>query len=276
MSDQGHKARLLDIGHMPDDAMPLVETLLLIGGADLSDYNAHIHELHDALASEIIGHPFTEEGSILNWRLDRLNAVLRGRFGYHGDHEGYDVPENINMATVIDRRCGIPVALGVLYMELAKKQDWPIYGLNFPGHFFLRLDQGAHRLIFDPFESGAEMNAVDLRATLKKILGARAELHHDYYNTVSQRDIALRFCNNRKTRLISAGSYQEALDITEQELWFAPDEPRLYYDAGVLSTKVDHVRDAIHYLEEFIQRSHDVRTVSEAHEMIRGLQRLLQ
>src|SRR3546814_5238706 len=58
----------------------------------------------------------------LEQRLAVLNAVLVERYGYRGDGETYDDMVNANLMRVIDRRRGLPVALGILYLHGARAQ----------------------------------------------------------------------------------------------------------------------------------------------------------
>lgn len=277
------ETRLKAIGDYPDEDMPVVETLILMGALDhhainLDQYHVHIAQLHEALNDTITANPPEPSEDIAQWRLDRLKDVIFDQFRYHGDydHEGFDDPEKINFLDVLTSRCGIPVALGALFYELAHAQHWPIAGLSFPGHFVMRLDVGASRLIFDPFNNGRVLDAHLLRQLLKDSLGQTAELHHDYYNTVSPRDIVLRFCNNRKIRFLQMGAYAEALETVRHELWVAPNEPLLYFDGGILAAKLDMLSQSIEYFTTFVNTSDDMRSVAEAKAMIQSLQRNLQ
>ena len=180
------QARLKQIGTRGDEHVPLLETLLLLGAMnwqeiDLDPYRAHIEELHHALGDEILANPIKDGQSVLQWRLDRLNTVLVDQYGYHPDTDtdNYDDPDKVNLLDIIDRRSGVPLALGVLYMDLAEHQKWPVTGLNFPGHFLMRFDEGAQRHIVDPFHPNEMVDAGKLRQLLKSVLGPRAELHHD-------------------------------------------------------------------------------------------------
>ena len=49
-----------------------------------------------------------------------LAGLLAGRFGYDGDRLSYDDPQNADLMAVIDRRRGLPVALGILYLHAAR------------------------------------------------------------------------------------------------------------------------------------------------------------
>lgn len=268
--------RLQDIGNLPDETVSVSETLLLLGAlergsSDLGFYEAHLQALHTALEDEIAQNPMARDDTVLNYRIARLKAVILDSYHYGADNDNDD-PEKVNFLTFIDRRKGIPVAIGALYLELAAKQGWGIYGLNFPGHFLLRMQEGSERCIIDPINHGNCLDAAALRKLLKSISGPRAELQHNYYDTITHRDIILRFCNNRKSRLITQGNYEKALETVRHELWIAPTESRLYFDAGVLQTKLDHIKDAISSLLQFIKLSDDRQTISEARGMISLLQ----
>jgi regulator of sirC expression with transglutaminase-like and TPR domain len=275
------QAKLEQIGTRSDEDVPITETLLLLGKAhydevDLDPYRAHIKELHHALGLEIEKNPIGEQ-PLLEYRIQRLKAVLVDQFGYHGEfnEDRYDDPDKINMLDVIDRRCGIPVALGALYIELAEKQRWGVYGMNFPGHFLFQLKNGVQSRIIDPFYPNEEMDAGKMRQLLKVVVGPSSELNHEYYLPITRREIILRFCNNRKTRLITQEEYARAMQMIVQELWIAPNEPRLYYDAGIVSIRLERLLHAIAYLEKFVKISRDLKTVREIEILIRGLQRQL-
>ena len=51
----------------------------------------------------------------------------------------YDDPQNADLMAVIDRRRGLPVALGILYIHAARAAGLEASGLNTPDHFLLQL-----------------------------------------------------------------------------------------------------------------------------------------
>ena len=77
--------------------------------------------------------------------LARSRDCLSGDMAYDGDRLNYDDPGNADFMSVIDRRRGLPVALGILYLHrAARAAGFQAMGLNTPGHFLLR------NLIRDP------------------------------------------------------------------------------------------------------------------------------
>ncbi len=246
-------------GTQPDDALDVGGTALALGlldqpGADLPAYRAHLAMLARDMADRHAAAIDTGTDG-LNSRIATLRAVLAGRHGYAGDHDTYDDLQNANLLRVIDRRRGLPVALGILYLHAARAMGWDMAGLNFPGHFLLRLDHEGQRAIIDPFNGGATRTAADLRELLKATGGAGAELRPEHYAAVGARDVLLRLQNNLKLRHLSAGDVPRALDTLAGMVLFAPDEAGLWRETGLLEAHAGHNAEAIAALERFIDLS---------------------
>lgn len=214
----------------------------------LAGYRDHIARMEQDLA-EIAG-----DADDAASRLAALNHVLFGLHGYAGDAETYDDLQNANMIRVIDRRKGLPVALGILMLHLARSRGWDMHGLDFPGHFLLRLDAPGERLIVDPFHDGAALEAPALRALLKATTGAAAELEAVHYEAIPDRDVLLRLQNNIKLRLIQARRVEEALNVVDSMLLLAPDRVALWREAGLMNAHIGKTRTAIDAFETYIAK----------------------
>src|SRR5215469_3222891 len=93
-----------------------------------------------------------------------LAELIAGHYGYEGDRLAYDDPQNANLITVIERRRGMPVALGVLYMHAARAGGFEAAGLNSPGHFLLRISLRGSETLIDPFNGGAALERKRFRS----------------------------------------------------------------------------------------------------------------
>src|SRR5438874_13159959 len=140
-------------------------------------------------------------------RTEALNEIILLKHGYSGDELTYDDLQNANLMRVVDRRKGLPVALGILYLHAARAQGWDSVGLAFPGHFLIRLADGPERVILDPFHGGRVCDAAGLRELLKAMAGQEVELSPEHYAPVADRDVLLRLQNNRKSPLLQAGPH---------------------------------------------------------------------
>lgn len=200
-----------------------------------------------------------------------LTRTIVDRFDYHGDRQSYDDLQNANLLRVIDRQRGLPIALGILYLHAGRSQNWAIDGLNFPGHFLLRLEADGERVIFDPFNDGEIVDPAAMRALLKASSGTHAELLPTHYEPASNRDILLRLQNNIKVRLLRAEQTEAALKIVESMLMFAPDRPSLWYEAGLLHSHLGNLRGALLALGQCHDISDDPRLRDEVTRLMQSI-----
>src|SRR5262249_7733163 len=89
-----------------------------------------------------------------------FNEYLYDELGFTGNRDHYDDPGTNSLNEVIDRRTGIPISLAVIYLEVARRAGLRVDGVNFPGHFLLRMREAMPSeandvVIIDPFHGGA-------------------------------------------------------------------------------------------------------------------------
>ena len=155
------------VGILADEEIDLADAALLLGALDMPSVSLERYRNHvERLAGDVAA--LARAGEPLERRRRHLNAVLYDAHGYAGDAETYDAPENANLLQVIDRKVGLPVSLGILYIQAARAQGWVVDGLAFPGHFLVRMDEGDRRVIVDPFHWGQLLEADHLRGLLKQ------------------------------------------------------------------------------------------------------------
>jgi regulator of sirC expression with transglutaminase-like and TPR domain len=252
---------LRHIGFLSNDAdidlaeAALALALIFLPGVHLDRYRQHLRKLAEHVHEEFRSRLRLEEADDLHLRVQVLRKIIHEAHGYQGDEKNYDDIQNANFIRVIERRKGLPVSLGILYIILARKMDWICDGLSFPGHFLIRMEKDSERIILDPFREGREMNAAALRQLLKSIVGQNAELSHNYYNTVSNREILVRLENNLKKRLIEGEDYSQAILAAEAIGAFSPEEYRIYLDKGVLHAKLGQNQQAVAALETYIAKT---------------------
>ncbi|TWB41988.1 SirB1 family protein [Nitrospirillum pindoramense] len=250
------RALLRAVGQMRDEDIDLAETALALaalsgGEGALSSYRRHLTTLSTAVAAQLAIRP--RETLTLGQCLDALRGVLVDRMGYEGDSATYEDPQNANLARVIDRRRGLPVALGILYIHAARAQGWTMVGLNFPGHFLIRLEHGGERAIIDPFGGGRVLSVVDLRDLIKQTSGTAAELEPDHYAPVGNRDILLRLHNNVKLLHMRGERPDLAAEAVEAMLLMAPGQVPLWRESGLLQAQLGHIAAAIAAFETFLE-----------------------
>jgi regulator of sirC expression with transglutaminase-like and TPR domain len=242
-------ARLSAFGAAADADIDLAEAGLLLGSfdrpdADLQESRRRLGDLVQDLASERerMG---PGESDTLAGRAAAIAASLAGRHEYTGDRETYDDLANANLLSVIERRRGLPVALSIIYIHVARAVGWSMEGLNFPGRFLVRLGAPDGRAVLDPFDGGRIRDAVALRELLKIGAGASAELAPEHFTAAGNRDILLRLQNNIKVRLVQSDQIEAAVATLERMLLIAPKEPLLWLEVGGHYGRLGNLRAAI-------------------------------
>ncbi|MBM3537618.1 MAG: tetratricopeptide repeat protein [Alphaproteobacteria bacterium] len=249
MTPSEAEAALRAVGTTADEAIDIAAAALAFAVLDRPEagavrYEEHLRLLAEAVATETAGHA--------NWverQAASLRAVLVDSHGYDGDRETYDDLRNADLSQVIDRRRGLPVALAILWLHTGRAQGWTMAGLNFPGHFLIRLDGPGESLILDPFNAGRTIGTPELRALLKSFAGEKAALEPEHVAPLSNRATLLRLQNNIKIRLLNAEEPAKALPVIERMLLIAPGDAVLWREAGLVHRRLENLRSAIRCLE---------------------------
>lgn len=235
----------IDDGEIDLAAAALAFAALARPDASIAPYAAHLRALAtDVAAAATTGRPDLTE------QIHILNTVLFEAHGYAGDRDSYDDLRNANLMSVIDRRRGLPIALSILYVHAARAQGWQIEGVNFPGHFLLRLHDGGAGAIVDPFNGGRIRSAAELRELIKTMEGDEAELRREHCQPAGNKQMLLRLQNNIKLRLLRDDKLAEAVEVVGHMLLVAPDDPGLWHEAGVLHGRIGNLRAAVAALDK--------------------------
>lgn len=183
---------------------------------------------------------------------EALAGAVAEDFGFAGDSATYDDLQNADFARVLERRKGLPVALGIVYIHVARALGEEAAGLNFPGHFLVRVGQGRQRAIIDPFHAGRPCEAAQLRELVQSVRGEEAELSPDHLREVSDAEVLLRLQNNVKLRLLKRDDMLGAIGALESMLAVAPERAELWFESGVLAAQAERPTAAIAALERFM------------------------
>jgi regulator of sirC expression with transglutaminase-like and TPR domain len=250
------EAYLRAIGAATEAPFEIAEAALALAsldrpGVSLDFYHRHLAELARDLAANAPSEP-----SVAN-AAQCLHAVLAGLHGYHGDRQTYDDVQNANLMRVIDRRKGLPVALGVLFLHGARTLGWTALGLAFPGHFLIRLEAFGGRAILDPFDGGTIVQPAAMRQIFKQMAGPKAELQEAHYQPVGDRDVLLRLVNNIKSRALQQGDAARAAEVIERMLWLAPDSAGLHRELALIEASRGNLGRAIAAAEQAMRHAAD-------------------
>ncbi len=272
------KAALGHVSSQADEAIDVADVALVLASfdhpaSDLKIYRDHLREIAEAVHTAVLESGFDVDNPGPEEMAEVLSQVISRDFTYTGDEDSYNDLDNANLMRVIERRRGLPVALGILYLAAARAQGWVAAGLNFPGHFLVRLEsRDGRRTIIDPFYSGRVMESRALRELLKLVRGTAVELDSTHYRPVSNRDVLIRLQNNVKTRRMELNEIGGALEAVTAMQVLDPGNASLWREAGVMHMRLGHLKHAVEAFEGFVARTPegaDKRKIAQVIEELR-------
>jgi regulator of sirC expression with transglutaminase-like and TPR domain len=241
------------IGVLPDTEIDIGDAALQLARVDAPDADWQAARAH---LSDLARHAAALAGTIgsndLAMRTEALAGLIAGRYAYAGDVATYDDLANANLIRVIERRKGLPVALGIIWLHAARAAGWGAHGVDFPAHFLVALEGRSVQAVVDVFGGGVTLDARDLRVLLKRVEGEQAELRPGLLRPMNARRVLLRLQNNIMNRRLQAGDLPGALTCTEDMLRIAPDHADLWRQAAVMNQRLDRVGAALHCFECFL------------------------
>lgn len=243
---------LRDQGARGDNEIDLTETALLLGALDFPDLDLKSHRDHLADLVRDMGEAAIGAAEPAE-QARRLSHVLTELYGYDGDQLTFDNPYNANLLSVIERRRGLPVTLGVLYLHAGRAVGWSVSGMNFPGHFLVCVGEGGEIVVVDPFHSGRLLTEHELNGYLQRVKGAGAKLEPQHLGMMSNRAVLIRLLNNIKERALKANDGARALEIAERLVMIAPTHAAILYEFGMLNARVGHLALALDTLHNAAQ-----------------------
>ena len=220
---------LLEAGSATDGDFPLLDAAIACA--------VHEDPSRDAAAAQDVGRIGCER---LKSRLERespeeaLAETLSGDLRLSGDLFTYEDPENADMISVAERRKGLPVALGIYYLHIGRRCGLNVQGVDFPGHFLLRIETDEGPLALDPFSEGrvvlpSELTRRALHAGLTPNVADRLDR---LMAPVSERAVLMRLQNTIFARASAARDYPRAERAAMRRALLDPADHRPWLDVA--------------------------------------------
>lgn len=189
-----------------------------------------------------------------------IGSVLHTLFvvgQFRGNERAYDEPANSLLASVIDRRMGIPISLSIVLMEISRRVGLPLEGVGLPGHFVVRFPDPTSRLYIDPFRGGAILDVAQCVELVERIYRGRLTWRDEFLAPLGSRAIVKRVLLNLKNSLSQAKNYPAALAAIQLRMTLDPSDATELRDRGILFARLRRYDRAIEDLEGYLRRSPD-------------------
>ncbi len=245
------RSRFARIISLPDEQINLAEAALLIAAEeyarlDIAHYLQKLDLLGDMARERAVGAQNAID------MISAINSTLYDTLGFRGNHENYYDPRNSFLNQVIDRRTGIPITLAIVYIEVARRIGFAVYGVGLPRHFIAKHLSDKEEIFIDPFNEGRILGEASINEMLDEISGGRLSLQPEYLLASTNRQILLRMLSNLLAIYAGSGDYSRSLAAIERILLIHPDSPPHVRDAGLLLAALDRQTEALAELERYL------------------------
>ncbi|MFH0999259.1 MAG: transglutaminase-like domain-containing protein [Bacteroidota bacterium] len=110
-------------------------------------------------------------------KIQILNHIFFDIYSFNGNKDNLSKPQNSLIKDVIESKKGNSVSISILYLEVARRLNMPVYGIDLPQNFVLAyvnnesVLSAKHRVLFyiNPFNKGIIFTKKDIDSFLKQI-----------------------------------------------------------------------------------------------------------
>jgi len=255
----------------PDDRIDLARAALYLAGEEYPDLDPEEYlKALETMALEV-GDRLPAARYPLKV-IQTINAYLYDDLGFRGNTDNYYDPRNSFLNEVIDRRTGIPILLSLVYLELARRLDFPMIGIGMPGHFLIRPDFPEVGIYVDAFHQGNVLFAEDCADLLAQIYQQPVTLQPEFFTPVTRRQFLLRMLMNLKLIYINSNDLERALAAVERLMILAPEDSVEQRDRGLLFYQLGNWKQAIADLQAYLAARPDARDADAIGQLIARLQ----
>jgi regulator of sirC expression with transglutaminase-like and TPR domain len=240
---------------LSDEEIPLLRAALLIARDEYPDLDIAAYEsLCDGFERDL--RPRIEKVEEVQPRLAAVNRFLFDELGFSGNQQDYYDPRNSYINDVLDRKLGIPISLGVIQMDMARRMGLPLEGVSFPGHFLLRLPVDGGLLVLDPYHKGRSVDAQELKMRARPHLGGNDiddQQLLQILTPASNRAILMRMLRNLKGLYSEREAWDKALRCADRLVRLDPEQADEIRDRGMLYLRLGHGKGARNDLARYLQ-----------------------
>jgi regulator of sirC expression with transglutaminase-like and TPR domain len=213
-------------------------------------------------------------------RLRLLNQFFFHDMGFGGNVNHYYDPDNSYLNVVLRTRRGIPITLAILWLELAHGLALQAHGVNFPGHFMVKVHLPQGQVVIDPF-NGQSLSREDLSERLEPYK-RRNGLVDDfdvpvglYLQTAPSRDVLARVLRNLKEIHHTQADWARLIGVLDRLVILLPMDWTERRDRGLAWAEAGEPAKAVADLEGYLAHAEDPLDADAVQHRVDALKREL-
>jgi regulator of sirC expression with transglutaminase-like and TPR domain len=228
------------------DAAIMVESE--ITGISVKEFKDTLRLQHLVIRSKLSSYVVADKN-----KLHKLIECLYQEQGFQGDWKAFFMVKNALISSVLSRRKGIPISLGILLLDFLKASDFNAQGICFPSGFIISVHLDNEIVYLDPF-TGELPSKAELELKVRGQLGNHMRLNSSMLEADDNKTIIMRLLNVIKASYIQAESLESALLCCDILLRIAPEDAYEVRDRGFLFQQLDCFNLARSDFEFFIDQ----------------------
>lgn len=259
----------------PDEAIDLAKAALYIAQEAYPDLDtdAYLNAL-DTMADEV-RERLPKEPYPLKI-IGVLNHYLFEDLGFQGNTQDYYNPRNSFLNEVLERRTGIPITLSLIYLEVAKRIEFPMAGVGMPGHFLIRPTVKDMAIYVDPYHQGEILFEQDCQDRLRQVYGESASLQPSHLETVSSKTLLMRMLANLKIIYLHHRDVPKALAAIDRILLMFPATASELRDRGLLYYQQGRLLEARQDLEKYLYEHPESTDAFEIRQVLAQIEQVIE
>ena len=262
-----------------DEGFPLLEAAISLAQDDEPDLDiqavlAEVDLLQARLAARCL-----PSHSVLE-RIHLLNRYFFQDLGFGVNVNDYYDPDNSFIHQVLRTRRGIPISIGVLWLELARSLDLNAYGVSFPGHFMLKVVMAQGQVMLDPL-TGRSFSSTELTDQLQNVMPRLRSMDEDtvplgvFIHSAKPREIIARMLRNLKEIYRVQQDYSRLLSVQNRLVILLPTEWTEWRDRAWIHADLGHMQEAVDDLEYYLAQAREPLDRGEVTAKLREWRKLL-
>ncbi len=204
-------------------------------------------------------------------RIMRLGNLLFDELGFRGNTENYFDARNSFLNDVIDRRTGIPIALSVIMIEVARRIGLKLFGVGMPGHFLVKYADDEQEIFIDPFHGGRILDEERCQEMIAGMYDGKLMFRPSFLYASGNRQILSRMLQNLKGIYAEAKDHHKTLGAIERILLINPDSAIEIRDRGLVHFATGRFVQARIDLEDYLRRTPQAEDEGEIKELLAQL-----
>lgn len=181
-----------------------------------------------------------------------ISQYLFEELEFRGNTESYYDPRNSFLHDVLARRTGIPITLSLVYLEVARRLEFPMVGIGMPGHFLIRPEFEGAAIYVDAFHKGEILFPEDCQERLQQVYQQPVAMRPEFLAPVTRQQFLTRLLTNLKFIYIRQQNWARSLAAVERLLILSPNDPSERRDRGLMCYQLGQFEVAMRDFELYL------------------------